>query len=94
MRKKDRVRKNFARVLKTKVYSGGGLSVFAVPGKGLIGIAVVKTVKGSVKRNRIKRHLREYARANVLGKYPLKDIVLVAGDHRFSKRKIEIGTKK
>jgi ribonuclease P protein component len=93
MKKKDRVRKNFARILKTKVYSGGGLSVFAVPGRGLIGVAVVKTVKGAVNRNRIKRQLREYARKNVLGKYPSRDVVLVAGDHRFSKRKFEIGTK-
>lgn len=94
MKKSQRVRKNFQRILKTKVYSGGGLSVFAVSGRGLIGVAVSKTVKGAVNRNRIKRHLREYADKNVLGKYPTKDIVIVAGDHRFSKRKIEIGEKK
>ena len=93
MKKKQRVRRNFARILKTKVYTGGGLSVFATAGSGKIGIAVVKTVKGAVKRNRIKRHLREYARKNVLGKYPKQDVVLVAGDHRFSKKVITIGNK-
>lgn len=90
MNKKQRLRTNFARVLKTKIYSGGGLSVFAVPGRGLIGIAVAKSVKGSVKRNRIKRQLREYARRNVLGRKPNMDIVLVAGDPRFSKRRIDL----
>lgn len=90
MRKKDRLRRNFARVLKTKVYSGGGLSVFAVPGRGKIGIAVVKTVKGAVKRNRIKRQIRVFADKNILGKYPNKDVVLVAGDPKFSKRTIRL----
>lgn len=89
MKKKDRLRKNFARVLRTKVYSGGGLSVFAVPGTGLIGIAVNKSVKGSVKRNRIKRQLREYARKHVLGQ-TTRDVVLVAGDPKFSKKRIKI----
>lgn len=89
MKKKDRLRKNFARVLKTKIHSGGGLSIFAVPGTGKIGIAVNKSVKGSVKRNRIKRQLREYARKYVLGRTK-KDVVLVAGDPGFSKKEIRI----
>ena len=89
MKKRDRLRGRFDRVLKVKVYSGGGLSVFAVPGRGKIGIAVVKTVKGAVKRNRIKRQLRVHADKYILGKTK-KDVVLVAGDPRFSKKEIKI----
>ena len=90
MRKRNRLTRNFQRVLKTKVHSGGGLSIFAVPGRGLIGIAVSKSVKGAVKRNRIKRQLRVYADKHILNRYPKKDVVLVAGDPRFSKREIKI----
>lgn len=89
MRKKDRLRRNFARVLKKKVYSGGGLSIFAVEGRGKIGITVNKSVKGAVKRNRIKRQLRVYADKYVLGK-TAKDVVLVAADHRFVKKPVKI----
>lgn len=83
------LKRNFARVLKKKVYSGGGLSVFSVPGTGKIGIAVAKSVKGAVKRNRIKRQLREFARNNLMGQSTV-DMVLVAGDPKFSKRKIKL----
>lgn len=89
MKKKDRLRRNFSRVLKNKVYSGGGLSVFAVPGRGKIGIAVNKSVKGAVKRNRVKRHLREYANKHILGKTTM-DVVLVAADHRFLKKPVRL----
>ncbi len=77
MRKKERLRSNFPRVLKTKVASVGGLGIFAVPGKGKIGIAVNKSVKGAVNRNRIKRQLRIYADTYFLGKTK-KDVVIVA----------------
>jgi len=90
VQKKNRLTRNFQRVLKIKVHSGGGLSVFAVPGRGLIGIAVSKSVRGAVNRNRIKRQLRVYADKHILNKYPKKDVVLVAGDPRFSKREIKI----
>ena len=89
MKKKDRLRRNFARVLKVKVHSGGGLSVFAVPGSGKIGIAVSKSVRGAVNRNRIKRQLRVFADKHILGKTK-KDVVLVAGDPKFSKKGIKI----
>lgn len=78
--------------MKNKVYSGGGLSVFSVPGTGKIGIAVAKSVKGAVSRNRIKRHLREFARKNLMGKSSV-DMVLMAGDPRFSKKEIKLGSK-
>lgn len=82
MRKKDRLRGNFPRVLKTKVASSGGLGVFAVPGRGKIGIAVSKSIKGAVKRNRIKRQLRVYADTYFLGKTK-KDVVIVAYGEQF-----------
>lgn len=82
MRKRDRLRGNFPRVLKTKVASVGGLGIFAVSGKGKIGIAVSKTVKGAVKRNRIKRQLRVYADTHFLGKTK-KDVVIVAYGEKF-----------
>lgn len=89
MKKHQILKRNFQRVLKKKIYSGGGLSVFAVPGRGLIGIAVSKSVKGAVKRNRIKRHLREFATKNLMGKSNV-DMVLMAGDPGFSKKEIKI----
>lgn len=90
MRKSQVLKKNFPRVLKKKVYASGGLSVFAVPGRGLIGVGVSKTVKGAVKRNRIKRALREYAHKYVLGKVGQRDVILMAGDHRFSKKEVKL----
>lgn len=82
MRKRDRLRGNFPRVLKTKVASVGGLGIFMVPGRGKIGIAVTKSVKGAVKRNRIKRLLRIYADTYFLGKTK-KDVVIVAYGEKF-----------
>lgn len=83
------MKRNFARVMKKKIYSGGGLSVFSATGSGKIGIAVAKSVKGAVKRNRIKRQLREFARKNLMGKSKV-DMVLMAGDPRFSKKEIKL----
>lgn len=90
MKKRDRLRGNFDRVLKNRVSRDGGLTIFAVKGRGKIGVAVAKTVKGAVKRNRIKRQLRVYADKNFLGRVHDKDIVLVAGDPHFSKKKLLI----
>ncbi len=60
----------------------GGLGIFAVPGRSKIGIAVAKSVKGAVKRNRIKRQLRIYADTYFLGKTK-KDVVIVAYGETF-----------
>lgn len=84
------MKRNFLRVMKKKVYSGGGLSIFAVPGRGLIGVGVAKTVKGAVPRNRIKRQLREYANKHILGKVGQQDVVLMAADPKFSKKEVKI----
>jgi ribonuclease P protein component len=89
MKKHQTLKRNFQRVLKKKIYSGGGLSVFAVPGRGLIGVAVSKTVKGAVKRNRIKRHLREFAMKNLMGKSNV-DMILMASDPGFSKKPVKL----
>jgi ribonuclease P protein component len=91
MKKRDRLRGNFDRVLKNRVSRDGGLTIFAVKGRGKIGVAVSKSVKGAVKRNRIKRQLRVYADKNVLGKTKM-DVILVAGDPKFSKKPVKIPT--
>ena len=83
MRKRDRLRGNFPRVLKSRVATIGGLGIFAVPGRGKIGIAVAKSVKGAVKRNRIKRQLRIYADTYFLHK-TTKDVVIVAYGEKFA----------
>jgi ribonuclease P protein component len=85
MKKKNRVRTNFSKILAHRISREGGLTVFAVPGRGRIGVAVAKSVKGAVKRNRIKRHLREFAHDTLLGKTKM-DVILVAGDTHFSKK--------
>lgn len=87
VKKKDRLRGNFQRVLKTRVYTGGGLGVFATSGRGKIGVAVAKSVRGAVRRNRVKRKLREYARKKILGKTTM-DVVLVAYGEKFSEPEI------
>jgi ribonuclease P protein component len=90
MKKRDRVKGNFDRILKVRVSREGGLTIFAAKGRGRIGVAVSKSVKGAVNRNRIKRQLRVYADKNILGKYPDKDVILVAGAPKFSKKAVRI----
>lgn len=89
MKKKNRVRGNFSKILAHRVSREGGLTVFAIPGRGRIGVAVAKSVKGAVKRNRIKRHLREFAHDTILGKTKM-DVILVAGDTHFSKKPVKL----
>lgn len=89
MRKRDRVRGRFNKILGNRIYSKGGLTIFGIPGKGKVGVAVYKNVKGAVKRNRVKRHLREFARKNVLHKTSY-DVILIAGDKDFSKGPITL----
>lgn len=89
MKKKNRVRGNFSKILAHRVSREGGLTVFAIPGRGRIGVAVAKSVKGAVKRNRIKRHLREFAHNTILGKTKM-DVILVAGDIHFSKKPVKL----
>lgn len=85
MKKKYRVRGNFKKILAHRFSRDGGLTIFAVPGRGRIGIAVAKSVKGAVRRNRIKRQLREFARNRILGKTKF-DVILVAGDLNFHRK--------
>jgi len=88
MKKKYRVRGNFSKILAHRFSREGGLTIFAVKGRGRIGVAVSKSVKGAVNRNRIKRQLRVYAQKNVLGKTKM-DVILVAGDIKFSRKPIQ-----
>ena len=89
--KRNRVRGNFSKILAHRVSREGGLTIFAVPGRGRIGVAVAKSLKGAVKRNRVKRYLREYARHTLLGKTKM-DVILVAGDIHFSKKPVKLPT--
>ena len=53
-----------------RVFSGRSLVAFAVPSSGeenRIGVTVSRALKGSVKRNRARRRLRELARLELLG---------------------------
>ena len=53
-----------------RVFSGRSLVAFAVPSSGeenRIGVTVSRTVKGSVRRNRARRRLRELVRLKLLG---------------------------
>jgi ribonuclease P protein component len=71
-----------------RVFSGRSLVAFAVPssgGENRIGVTVSRAVKGSVRRNRVRRRLRELARLKLLGPdSPLSslgiryDVVLIA----------------
>src|SRR5438034_742512 len=88
MNKKQTVKKNFQKILAHRLSREGGLTVFGIPGRGRVGVAVAKSVKGAVRRNRIKRHLREFAHNSVLGKTRL-DIILVAGTISFSHKPIK-----
>ena len=71
-----------------RIFSGRTLVAFAVPSSGAenrIGVTVSRAVKGSVRRNRVRRRLRELARLKLLGPdSPLRslgiryDVVLIA----------------
>lgn len=62
-----------------------------MPGTGKIGVVVGKGVKGAVKRNRVKRKLREFANRNVLRKTP-KDVILMAYGETFNvEEKVKFG---
>jgi ribonuclease P protein component len=71
-----------------RIFSGRTLVAFAVPssgGENRIGVTVSRAVKGSVRRNRVRRRLRELARLKLLGPdSPLSslgiryDVVLIA----------------
>lgn len=72
MKKRDRLRRHgdFQRVLAGgRLYSGRTLVGFAVPSPGTIarvGVTVSRNIRGSVRRNRAKRRLREMARLELL----------------------------
>ena len=71
-----------------RVYTGQAIVAFAVPREGAdsrVGVAVSRTIKSSVERNRARRRLREVARELLLGlDSPLTgvgiryDVVLIA----------------
>jgi ribonuclease P protein component len=72
MKRRFRLRRqdDFQRVLKgRKVYVGQALVAFSQPserGEARIGVAVSRQLKGSVRRNRARRRLREAARLRLL----------------------------
>lgn len=69
MKKKYTLKSNFEKVMKGTVTRRDSITIFTspcAPGRGKVGFAVSKKVRGAVKRNRIKRVLREYARHNIM----------------------------
>lgn len=81
----------FRRVMRGTVIKKGGLTIFMTAGHGKIGVTCSKTVKGAVNRNRIKRHLREYARKYILPQIANRNVVLIASSHLFLKKKVNLG---
>ena len=49
MNKKQTVKKNFQKILAHRLSREGGLTVFGIPGRGRVGVAVAKSVKGAVR---------------------------------------------
>jgi ribonuclease P protein component len=72
MKRRFRLRRedDFQRVLKARrIYAGQALVAFSQPsrsGASRIGVAVSRQLKGSVRRNRARRRLREAARLRLL----------------------------
>jgi ribonuclease P protein component len=69
-RSRLRRRQDFQRVLSgRRLYAGATLLAFAVPASGdgsRIGVTVSRRVRGAVRRNRLRRRLRELARRRLL----------------------------
>ena len=90
MKRRHRLRRpaDIGRVLAgRRLFAGAMLVAFAVPGaaEARVGVAVSRQLKGAVQRNRVRRRLREVARAVLLGPdSPLStggiryDVVLIA----------------
>lgn len=84
-------RKKFQSLMRGRVLKRGGLTLFVMAGSGRIGVACHSGVKGAVNRNRIKRHLREYARTYILPQIGRRDVLLIANSHTFRKDRIDLG---
>ena len=91
MKRRLRLRRegDFQRTLQgRRVYVGQGLVAFARPrpdGGWRVGVAISRQLKGSVRRNRARRRVREAARIGLLGNDPGAgrlgipyDVVLIA----------------
>jgi ribonuclease P protein component len=83
-----RRRQDFDRVMKApRVFAGRALVAFARPSsesRWRVGVTVSRQLRGAVKRNRVRRRLREAARAALLpadvgarGEMPAYDVVLI-----------------
>jgi ribonuclease P protein component len=74
MKRRLRLRRqgDFQRILKARrIYVGQALVAFALPGAESgwrVGVAVSRQLKGSVRRNRARRRVREAARMALLGR--------------------------
>ena len=74
MKRRLRLRRqgDFQRILKARrIYVGRALVAFALPGAESgwrVGVAVSRQLKGSVRRNRARRRVREAVRLALLGK--------------------------
>jgi ribonuclease P protein component len=91
MKKKLVFKGRFERLMKnSQVIKQGGVTIFITTGRGRIGVAVHKSVKGAVNRNAIKRHLREYARLVILPQLGKRDCIIVSNSKSFSKRPVTL----
>lgn len=91
MKKKLVYKGKFEKVMKSgEKVSSGGLTIFVARGRGQVGVSTKKGIKGAVKRNRIKRQLREYARKNLLGQLAGKTVILIAADPNFKKGAVKL----
>jgi ribonuclease P protein component len=65
-----RRRQDFDRVMRTRrVFAGRAIVAFATPnaeGRWRVGVTVSRKLRGAVRRNRLRRRLREAARARLL----------------------------
>jgi len=65
-----RRRQDFDRVMRAqRVFAGRAIVAFASPspeGRWRVGVAVSRRLRGAVNRNRVRRRLREVARASLL----------------------------
>lgn len=79
MKKKIRLNRNFAAVMKGRAWKYGPVTIFATSATDKrIGIGCKKGIKGAVKRNRLKRYGREAIRSWLYALPPGKYVLIIS----------------